>query len=51
MTLVYDRPLYVLPFDHRATFAMDLFGWHEPLSPDQTAPDGLLGPAGRLPRP
>lgn len=33
----YDQPLYVLPFDHRATFSKNMFGWHEPLSPEQTA--------------
>jgi 5-dehydro-2-deoxygluconokinase len=37
MTPGYDKPLYVLPFDHRATFSKHMFGWEEPLSPDQTA--------------
>src|SRR6184192_3164168 len=37
MTLGYDKPLYVLPFDHRATFAKTMFGWHGPLGPEQTA--------------
>jgi 5-dehydro-2-deoxygluconokinase len=37
MTIGYDKPLYVLPFDHRATFSKNLFGWQEPLSPEQTA--------------
>src|SRR5262249_22936611 len=37
MTLGYDRPLYVLPFDHRATFSKNMFGWQEPLSAEQTA--------------
>ena len=23
----YDKPLYILPFDHRATFAKELFGY------------------------
>ena len=36
MTIGYDKPLYVLPFDHRATFTKELFGWQEPLSPEQT---------------
>jgi 5-dehydro-2-deoxygluconokinase len=27
----------VLPFDHRATFSKNMFGWQEPLSPEQTA--------------
>jgi myo-inositol catabolism protein IolC len=37
MTIGYDKPLYVLPFDHRATFAKNMFGWQGPLSPEQTA--------------
>jgi 5-dehydro-2-deoxygluconokinase len=32
----YDKPLYVLPFDHRATFTKTMFGWEEPLSQEQT---------------
>ena len=27
MTIGYDRPLYVLPFDHRGTFQKNMFGW------------------------
>jgi myo-inositol catabolism protein IolC len=37
MTIGYDKSLYVLPFDHRATFSKNMFGWQEPLSPEQTA--------------
>ncbi|HTU17535.1 MAG TPA: DUF2090 domain-containing protein [Gemmataceae bacterium] len=37
MTMGYDKPLYVLPFDHRGTFTKNMFGWKEPLNPDQTA--------------
>jgi 5-dehydro-2-deoxygluconokinase len=37
MSVGYDRPLYVLPFDHRATFSKTMFGWQGPLSPEQTA--------------
>jgi 5-dehydro-2-deoxygluconokinase len=37
MTLGYDKPLYVLPFDHRATFSKTMFGWQGPLRPEQTA--------------
>jgi 5-dehydro-2-deoxygluconokinase len=37
MTVGYDKPLYVLPFDHRATFSKNMFGWKEPLTPAQTA--------------
>jgi 5-dehydro-2-deoxygluconokinase len=36
MTVGYDKPLYVLPFDHRATFAKTMCGWDWPLRPDQT---------------
>jgi myo-inositol catabolism protein IolC len=37
MTIGYDKPLYVLPFDHRSTFTKHMFGWQEPLNSDQTA--------------
>jgi 5-dehydro-2-deoxygluconokinase len=37
MTIGYDKPLYVLPFDHRATFSKNMFGWKGPLTPEQTA--------------
>ncbi|HJY86339.1 MAG TPA: hypothetical protein VKE24_05830, partial [Candidatus Acidoferrales bacterium] len=37
MSIGYHKPLYVLPFDHRATFSKNMFGWKEPLSPEQTA--------------
>jgi 5-dehydro-2-deoxygluconokinase len=33
----YDRPLYVLPFDHRGSFQSKLFGWPGALTPAQTA--------------
>jgi myo-inositol catabolism protein IolC len=33
----YDRPLYVLPFDHRGSFESGMFGWQGALTPDQTA--------------
>src|SRR6184192_4158639 len=36
MTIGYDKPLYVLPFDHRATFSKTMCGWQGPLSPEQT---------------
>lgn len=29
------KQLYILPFDHRASFFRDLFGWQEPLSSQQ----------------
>ena len=37
MTIGYDKPLYVLPFDHRASFSKELFGWQGTLSPEQIA--------------
>ena len=37
MKLGYDKPLYVLPFDHRASFSKEMFGWEGPLAPEQTA--------------
>jgi myo-inositol catabolism protein IolC len=33
----YDRPLYILPFDHRGTFQKNMFGWTGSLSGEQTA--------------
>jgi myo-inositol catabolism protein IolC len=33
----YSQSLYVLPFDHRGSFETKMFGWHEPLSAEQTA--------------
>ncbi len=37
MTIGYDRPLYVLPFDHRGTFQKNMFGWSGTLDSEQTA--------------
>jgi myo-inositol catabolism protein IolC len=37
MTIGYDKPLYILPFDHRASFSKELFGWQGQLSAEQTA--------------
>ncbi len=37
MEIGYDRPLYILPFDHRASFEKGLFGFSAPLTADQTA--------------
>jgi myo-inositol catabolism protein IolC len=37
VTRGYERPLYVLPFDHRGSFQTKLFGWEGALSPAQTA--------------
>jgi 5-dehydro-2-deoxygluconokinase len=37
MTAGYDKPLYVLPFDHRGSFQTKMFGWKGNLTPEQTA--------------
>lgn len=37
MDIGYDKPLYILPFDHRASFEKGLFGFTAPLSAEQTA--------------
>jgi 5-dehydro-2-deoxygluconokinase len=37
MTAGFDRPLYVLPFDHRGSFQTKMFGWKGSLTPEQTA--------------
>jgi myo-inositol catabolism protein IolC len=33
----YDKPLYILPFDHRHSFVTGVFHWQEPLTPEQVA--------------
>jgi 5-dehydro-2-deoxygluconokinase len=33
----YDRPLYILPFDHRSSFELKMFGLGDDLTPEQTA--------------
>ncbi|HEX5141548.1 MAG TPA: DUF2090 domain-containing protein [Dehalococcoidia bacterium] len=33
----YNRPLYILPFDHRASFKTGLFGWQGAIDAAQTA--------------
>src|SRR5437588_12853862 len=37
MTIGYDRPLYVLPFDHRGSVQTKMFGWKGTLTAEQTA--------------
>jgi myo-inositol catabolism protein IolC len=37
MTIGYDKPLYILPFDHRGSFQEKMFGWKGRLTPEQTA--------------
>jgi 5-dehydro-2-deoxygluconokinase len=33
----FDKPLYILPFDHRGSFQAKMFGWKGALTPEQTA--------------
>jgi 5-dehydro-2-deoxygluconokinase len=37
MTIGFDQPLYVLPFDHRGTFQTKMFGWKGALTAAQSA--------------
>jgi myo-inositol catabolism protein IolC len=37
MELGYEQPLYILPFDHRASYQKGLFGFTPPLTSAQTA--------------
>ena len=37
MDVGYDRPLHILPFDHRASFEKGLVGFSAPLTAEQTA--------------
>jgi 5-dehydro-2-deoxygluconokinase len=37
MTIGFDKPLYILPFDHRGSFQTKMFGWKGTLTPEQTA--------------
>ncbi len=37
MTVGFDQPLYILPFDHRGSFQTKMFGWKGTLSSEQTA--------------
>jgi myo-inositol catabolism protein IolC len=37
MSIGFDQPLYVLPFDHRGSFQTQMFGWKGALSAEQTA--------------
>src|SRR5882724_13300136 len=36
LPLGFDRPLYVLPFDHRGSFQTRMFGWEGRLTSEQT---------------
>jgi len=33
----YQKPLYILPFDHRGSFEAGMFGWKGDLTAEQTA--------------
>ena len=33
----YEKPLYILPFDHRHRYITGVFHWQEPLTPGQAA--------------
>jgi myo-inositol catabolism protein IolC len=37
MTVGFDQPLYILPFDHRGSFQTKMFGWKGTLTAEQTA--------------
>jgi myo-inositol catabolism protein IolC len=37
MSIGFNKPLYVLPFDHRGSFETKMFGWTGDLTPAQTA--------------
>ena len=37
MTLGFNAPLYILPFDHRGSFETKMFGWTGDLTAEQTA--------------
>jgi 5-dehydro-2-deoxygluconokinase len=37
VTVGFDQPLFVLPFDHRGSFQSGMFGWKGALTPEQTA--------------
>jgi len=37
ITIRFDKPLYILPFDHRGSFQTKLFGWKGTLTAEQTA--------------
>jgi len=36
MDLGFDQPLYILPFDHRHSYGSEVFGFHEPMSAEET---------------
>jgi myo-inositol catabolism protein IolC len=36
VTIGYNKPLYILPYDHRSSFEKGLYGWSGALSAEQT---------------
>jgi myo-inositol catabolism protein IolC len=36
VTIGYDKPLYILPYDHRSSFEKGLYGWSGALTAEQT---------------
>lgn len=42
MAAGYNKPLYILPFDHRSSFEKALFGWTGSLNQEQTDQRGDL---------
>ena len=36
MAVGYNKPLYILPFDHRSSFEKGLYGWTGALTQEQT---------------
>jgi len=45
MTIGFDQPLYILPFDQRESFQTKMFGWEGTLSLVQTAETAIAGGA------
>jgi hypothetical protein len=37
MSIGYNKPLHIQPFDHRGSFQTKLFGWKGKLTDEQTA--------------
>src|SRR5438093_348814 len=37
MAVGFNKPLYILPFDHRGSFQTKMFGWKGTLTAEQTA--------------
>ena len=37
MTRGFDKPLYILPFDHRGSFQTKMFGWQRALNAERRA--------------